>query len=185
MLDGTPLLSAPKDVAVASDGRVYVVESGAHRVTVFRPIYAVGGQDLGFLPGTLEEKVSPYMRPLYDGLNDMLDGPKVQRLMEQRSAALLNGQPVVGAMVSVVGSNLGAHTSREGTYIIRGEKSSSIIREQQQSSPPSVSARAPELRTRAFSSPRSGRAAAPHRDGSCRRRGHSRTPRRAGARDRR
>jgi phosphate starvation-inducible PhoH-like protein len=31
----------------------------------------------------LEEKVSPYMRPLYDGLYDMLDGPKVQRMMEQ------------------------------------------------------------------------------------------------------
>ena len=52
------------------------------RIILCRPAVEAG-ENLGFLPGTLEEKVSPYMRPLYDGLYDMLDGPKVNRLMEQ------------------------------------------------------------------------------------------------------
>nr|WP_255216634.1 PhoH family protein [Pseudenhygromyxa sp. WMMC2535] len=52
------------------------------RIILSRPAIEAG-ENLGFLPGTLEEKVSPYMRPLYDGLYDMLDGPKVQRMMEQ------------------------------------------------------------------------------------------------------
>ena len=52
------------------------------RIILCRPAVEAG-ENLGFLPGTLEEKVSPYMRPLYDGLYDMLDGPKVQRMMEQ------------------------------------------------------------------------------------------------------
>jgi phosphate starvation-inducible PhoH-like protein len=52
------------------------------RIILSRPAVEAG-ENLGFLPGTLEEKVSPYMRPLYDGLYDMLDGPKVQRMMEQ------------------------------------------------------------------------------------------------------
>jgi phosphate starvation-inducible protein PhoH and related proteins len=52
------------------------------RIILSRPAVEAG-ENLGFLPGTLEEKISPYMRPLYDGLYDMLDGPKVQRMMEQ------------------------------------------------------------------------------------------------------
>jgi phosphate starvation-inducible protein PhoH and related proteins len=52
------------------------------RIILSRPAVEAG-ENLGFLPGTLEEKVSPYMRPLYDGLYDMLDGPKVQRMIEQ------------------------------------------------------------------------------------------------------
>ena len=52
------------------------------RIILCRPAVEAG-ENLGFLPGTLEEKVSPYMRPLYDGLHDMLDGAKVARLMEQ------------------------------------------------------------------------------------------------------
>ena len=51
------------------------------RIILSRPAVEAG-ENLGFLPGTLEEKVSPYMRPLYDGLYDMLDGPKVQRMIE-------------------------------------------------------------------------------------------------------
>jgi len=52
------------------------------RIILSRPAIEAG-ENLGFLPGTLEEKVSPYMRPLYDGLYDMLDAAKVARMMEQ------------------------------------------------------------------------------------------------------
>jgi phosphate starvation-inducible PhoH-like protein len=41
------------------------------------------GERLGFLPGTLQEKIDPYLRPLYDALFDMLDGEKVEKLLER------------------------------------------------------------------------------------------------------
>jgi len=41
------------------------------------------GERLGFLPGTMEDKVSPYLRPLYDALHDMLDFDRAQQLMER------------------------------------------------------------------------------------------------------
>jgi len=41
------------------------------------------GERLGFLPGTLQEKVDPYLRPLYDALYDMLEPEKVDRYLEK------------------------------------------------------------------------------------------------------
>ena len=41
------------------------------------------GERLGFLPGNLQEKVDPYLRPLYDALYDMLDSDKVEKLLER------------------------------------------------------------------------------------------------------
>ncbi len=41
------------------------------------------GERLGFLPGDLQEKVNPYLRPLYDALYDMLEGERVERLLER------------------------------------------------------------------------------------------------------
>ena len=41
------------------------------------------GEKLGFLPGDLQEKVNPYLRPLYDALYDMLDVEKAERLLER------------------------------------------------------------------------------------------------------
>jgi phosphate starvation-inducible PhoH-like protein len=41
------------------------------------------GEKLGFLPGDLKEKVDPYLRPLYDALDDLLDGTVVSRYMER------------------------------------------------------------------------------------------------------
>jgi phosphate starvation-inducible PhoH-like protein len=43
------------------------------------------GEKLGFLPGTLQEKVDPYLRPLYDALYDMLDSEKVEKLLERNT----------------------------------------------------------------------------------------------------
>ncbi|MCE9571665.1 MAG: PhoH family protein [Deltaproteobacteria bacterium] len=50
------------------------------RIVLTRPAVEAG-EKLGFLPGTLEEKVNPYLRPLYDALHDMLDPDKIQRFM--------------------------------------------------------------------------------------------------------
>ena len=52
------------------------------RVILTRPAVEAG-ERLGFLPGTLAEKVNPYLRPLYDALHDMMDFDKAQRLIER------------------------------------------------------------------------------------------------------
>ena len=52
------------------------------RIILCRPAVEAG-ETLGFLPGTLEEKVSPYLRPLYDALYDMMEPDEIQRNMER------------------------------------------------------------------------------------------------------
>lgn len=52
------------------------------RIVLTRPAVEAG-EHLGFLPGTLQEKVDPYLRPLYDALFDMVDSDKVERLVEK------------------------------------------------------------------------------------------------------
>ena len=54
----------------------------ASRIILTRPAVEAG-ERLGFLPGTLQEKVDPYLRPLYDALYDMLDVDKVDKLLER------------------------------------------------------------------------------------------------------
>lgn len=52
------------------------------RVVLTRPVVEAG-ESLGFLPGTLEEKLDPYVRPLYDALFDMVDAEKAATMVEQ------------------------------------------------------------------------------------------------------
>lgn len=52
------------------------------RIILSRPIVEAG-ENLGFLPGTLTEKVDPYIRPLYDALFDMMDAEYANRLLDQ------------------------------------------------------------------------------------------------------
>jgi phosphate starvation-inducible PhoH-like protein len=52
------------------------------RIILTRPAVEAG-ERLGFLPGTLQEKVDPYLRPLYDALFDMLDSERVEKLLEK------------------------------------------------------------------------------------------------------
>jgi len=52
------------------------------RIILARPAVEAG-EKLGFLPGDLQEKVNPYLRPLYDALYDMLDTERVERLLER------------------------------------------------------------------------------------------------------
>ncbi len=52
------------------------------RVVLTRPAVEAG-EKLGFLPGSMTEKVDPYLRPLYDALGDMMDYEKSSRLMER------------------------------------------------------------------------------------------------------
>ncbi len=52
------------------------------RIVLTRPAVEAG-ERLGFLPGDLQEKVSPYLRPLHDALHDMMDLAKARRLLER------------------------------------------------------------------------------------------------------
>jgi phosphate starvation-inducible PhoH-like protein len=54
------------------------------RIILTRPAVEAG-ERLGFLPGTLQEKVDPYLRPLYDALHDMLESEKVEKLLERNT----------------------------------------------------------------------------------------------------
>jgi phosphate starvation-inducible PhoH-like protein len=59
-----------------------LVNNKVSRIILTRPAVEAG-ERLGFLPGTLQEKVDPYLRPLYDALYDMLESDKVEKLFER------------------------------------------------------------------------------------------------------
>ncbi|MEP7351621.1 MAG: PhoH family protein [Acidobacteriota bacterium] len=54
------------------------------RIVLTRPAVEAG-ERLGFLPGTLQEKIDPYLRPLYDALHEMLDPEKIEKLFERNT----------------------------------------------------------------------------------------------------
>ena len=76
-------------VGPAGTGKTYLamalavralLDKQVRRIVLTRPAVEAG-ERLGFLPGTLEEKVDPYLRPLYDALHDMLEPERVEQLM--------------------------------------------------------------------------------------------------------
>ena len=78
-------------VGPAGTGKTYLavamaisalVSKRVSRIVLARPAVEAG-ERLGFLPGTLQEKVDPYLRPLYDALYDMLEPEKVDRYLEK------------------------------------------------------------------------------------------------------
>src|SRR5437899_5986063 len=54
------------------------------RIILTRPAVEAG-ERLGFLPGTLQEKIDPYLRPLYDALYEMLESEKVEKFLERNT----------------------------------------------------------------------------------------------------
>ena len=78
-------------VGPAGTGKTYLAMAQAvsfllakkvSRIVLARPAVEAG-ERLGFLPGDLQEKINPYLRPLYDALYDMLDGERVERLIDR------------------------------------------------------------------------------------------------------
>lgn len=78
-------------VGPAGTGKTYLAMAEAiafltskriSRIILARPAVEAG-EKLGFLPGDLQEKVNPYLRPLYDALYDMLDAERVNRLLDR------------------------------------------------------------------------------------------------------
>jgi phosphate starvation-inducible protein PhoH and related proteins len=67
-------------VAMAVDA---LFKKQVNRIILTRPAVEAG-ERLGFLPGDLQEKIDPYLRPLYDALFDLIDTEKVTKLLEKR-----------------------------------------------------------------------------------------------------
>jgi phosphate starvation-inducible PhoH-like protein len=59
----------------------YLLEKSVSRIILTRPAVEAG-EKLGFLPGDLEAKINPYLRPLYDALYILMEAEKIQRYME-------------------------------------------------------------------------------------------------------
>jgi phosphate starvation-inducible PhoH-like protein len=59
-----------------------LMQKKVKRIVLARPAVEAG-EKLGFLPGDMAEKVNPYLRPLYDALNDMLEFERVEQLRER------------------------------------------------------------------------------------------------------
>src|SRR5512136_502670 len=59
----------------------YLLEKSVSRIILTRPAVEAG-ERLGFLPGDLEAKINPYLRPLYDSLHILMEAEKIQRSME-------------------------------------------------------------------------------------------------------
>ena len=77
-------------IGPAGTGKTYLAMAKAvqalqarrvNRIVLTRPAVEAG-ERLGFLPGSLSEKIDPYLRPLYDALHDMVDPESIPRLME-------------------------------------------------------------------------------------------------------
>jgi len=80
-------------IGPAGSGKTYLAVAKAvqalqakqvNRIVLTRPAVEAG-EHLGFLPGTLSEKIDPYLRPLYDALQDMIDPEKIPKLMTNGS----------------------------------------------------------------------------------------------------
>jgi phosphate starvation-inducible protein PhoH and related proteins len=80
-----------------------LMEKQVKRIVLTRPAVEAG-ERLGFLPGSMEEKVSPYLRPLYDALHDMMDFEKADQLLargliEVAPIAFMRGRTLNDAFV--------------------------------------------------------------------------------------
>jgi phosphate starvation-inducible protein PhoH and related proteins len=80
-------------IGPAGTGKTYLAVAAAvdalarkrvRRIVLARPAVEAG-ESLGFLPGDLQEKVDPYLRPLYDALEDMMPRDRVQKALEHRT----------------------------------------------------------------------------------------------------
>jgi phosphate starvation-inducible PhoH-like protein len=93
---GKTYLAVAKAVERLVNGRV-------DRIILSRPAVEAGEQ-LGFLPGSMREKVDPYLRPLYDALYDMLPAPQVVKRLESGEIevaplAFMRGRTLANAFV--------------------------------------------------------------------------------------
>ena len=127
-------------IGPAGTGKTYLAVAvgvsmfiGGHvdRIILARPAVEAG-EKLGFLPGTQDEKVDPYMQPLYDALNDFLPGKQLAKLREEKRIeiaplAFMRGRTLSNAFV-VLDEAQNATTMQMKMFLTRlGEGSRMVI----------------------------------------------------------
>ncbi|WP_068109813.1 PhoH family protein [Tropicimonas marinistellae] len=127
-------------IGPAGTGKTYLAVAvavnlfiGGHvdRIILCRPAVEAG-ERLGFLPGTQEEKVDPYMQPLYDALNDFLPAKQVTKLKEEKKIeiaplAFMRGRTLSNAAV-VLDEAQNATTMQMKMFLTRlGEGSRMVV----------------------------------------------------------
>jgi phosphate starvation-inducible PhoH-like protein len=137
-------LMADNDIVIgigpAGTGKTYLavaaaVEALAHkrvrRIILARPAVEAG-ESLGFLPGDLQAKVDPYLRPLYDALDDMMPAERVQKSLETRvieiaPLAYMRGRTLSDAFV-ILDEAQNATTAQMKMFLTRlGVNSKAVI----------------------------------------------------------
>ncbi|HXB54664.1 MAG TPA: PhoH family protein [Vicinamibacteria bacterium] len=94
-----------KTYLAVAQGVANLLNKSVDRIVLARPAVEAG-EKLGFLPGDLQEKVDPYLRPLYDALYDLLDYERVSRLLERNAIevapiAFMRGRTLNDAFVII------------------------------------------------------------------------------------
>ncbi len=115
-------------VAMAVDA---LAKKRVRRIILARPAVEAG-ESLGFLPGDLQAKVDPYLRPLYDALDDMMPPERVQKALEQRvieiaPLAYMRGRTLADAFV-ILDEAQNATTAQMKMFLTRlGVNSKAVI----------------------------------------------------------
>lgn len=137
-------LMAENDIVVgigpAGTGKTYLAVAAAvdalsrkrvRRIVLARPAVEAG-ESLGFLPGDMQAKVDPYLRPLYDALEDMMPHERVQKSLETRTIeiaplAYMRGRTLADAFV-ILDEAQNATTAQMKMFLTRlGVNSKAVI----------------------------------------------------------
>ena len=137
-------LMAENDIVVgigpAGTGKTYLAVAAAvdalarkrvRRIVLARPAVEAG-ENLGFLPGDMQAKVDPYLRPLYDALEDMMPQERVQKALETRTIeiaplAYMRGRTLADAFV-ILDEAQNATTAQMKMFLTRlGEGSKMVV----------------------------------------------------------
>lgn len=108
------------------------LKTGAVKRMIFVRPAVEAGESLGFLPGDIRAKVDPYLRPIYDALNDLLTPARVQKLMETNvieiaPLAFMRGRTLSDAFV-VLDEAQNTTTAQMKMFLTRlGERSKAVV----------------------------------------------------------
>ena len=126
-------------IGPAGTGKTYLAVAAAvealyrkrvKRIILARPAVEAG-ENLGFLPGDMQEKVDPYLRPLYDALEDMIPSDRVQRVLEDRTIeiaplAYMRGRTLSDAFV-ILDEAQNASTAQMKMFLTRLGLNSKVV----------------------------------------------------------
>lgn len=109
----------------------YLLQKKVKRIVLVRPAVEAG-EKLGFLPGTMQEKVDPYLRPLYDALYFMVEPTKAEKLLEEGAIevaplAFMRGRTLTDAFVIMDEAQNATYEQMKMLLTRLGEGSKAVI----------------------------------------------------------